>query len=75
MFNWWTINGTITNISGKPIKTVYVYLILRNPDGTVVFEPWDYEKIENLYIDETAAFEFSGITYNEGQTIELFLVY
>jgi len=74
-FDWWTINGTITNVSDKPIETVYVYLILRNPDGTADFETYRYEKIENLYIGETEPFEFSYINYNESQTVELFLVY
>ena len=71
----YTINGTITNISNKPIKTVYVYLILRNPDGTADFDPWCYEKIENLYIGETATFKFSLITYKEDQTVEILLIY
>jgi predicted PurR-regulated permease PerM len=74
-FDEYTINGTITNISNKPIETVCVYLILRNPDGTAIFNTWDYEKIENLYIGETAAFEFYGITYNENQAVEILLIY
>ncbi|MBA7468576.1 hypothetical protein ES707_03827 [subsurface metagenome] len=76
--HYWTctINGTITNISDKPIETVYVYLILRNPDGTAVFDTWDYDIIENLYIDETSPFEFSTVwDYDESQTVEIFLVY
>jgi len=72
---YWTINGTITNISDKPIETVYVYLILRNPDGTAVFNTWDYEEIKNLYIGETEPFEFSVYEYDESQTVEIFLVY
>ena len=71
----WTINGTITNISNKPIETVYVYLILRNPDGTTDFDTWDYVEIGNLYIDETAPFEFPYSSYDESQTVEIFLVY
>jgi hypothetical protein len=74
-FDWWTINGTITNISDKPIETVYVYLILRNPDGTADFSTSNYDEIENLYIGETATFEFSYVYYNESQTIEIFLIY
>jgi predicted PurR-regulated permease PerM len=75
LFDEYTINGTITNIGNKPIETVYVYLILRNPDGTSVFDTWDYEKIENLYIGETATFEFAYITYNENQSVEILLIY
>jgi len=72
----WTINGTITNVSNKPIETIYVYLILRNPDSTADFEDYRYEKIENLYIGETEPFEFQLIYEpTESQTIELFLVY
>ena len=74
-FDWWTINGTITNIGDKPIETVYVYLVLRNPDGTIDFSTSGYDKIENLYIGETATFEFSYIDYDESQTVEIFLVY
>jgi len=73
--DYWTINGTITNISDKPIETVYVYLILRNPDGTAEFESYNYVKIEDLYIGETAVFEFSYIVYDESQTVEIFLIY
>lgn len=73
--NWWTVNGTITNISDKPIERVYLYLILRNPDGTADFTPYDYEEIGNLYIGETAPFEFTLYDYNESQTVEIFLVY
>ena len=69
------IEGTITNISDKPIESVYVYLILRNPDGIADFSTYRYEEIESLYIGETASFEFFGITYDEGQTVEIFLVY
>jgi len=72
---YWTINGTVTNISDKPIQTLYVYLILRNPDGTAVFDPYEYEKIENLYIGETATFEFSIWDYDESQTVEFLLIY
>lgn len=71
----WTINGTITNISDKPIETVYVYLILRNPDGTADFDTWDYEEIGNLYIGETSPFEFPYSSYDGSQTVEIFLVY
>jgi valyl-tRNA synthetase len=46
----YTINGTITNIGNKPIKTVYVYLILRNPEGTADFSSFSHDVIENLYI-------------------------
>lgn len=74
-FDWYTINGTITNIGDKPVETVYVYLILRNPDGTADFSTSNYDKIENLYIGETAPFEFSYIDYDESQTVEIFLVY
>ncbi|MEM3761003.1 MAG: hypothetical protein QXZ02_07860 [Candidatus Bathyarchaeia archaeon] len=74
-FDWYIINGTITNISNKPIETVYVYLILRNPDGTAEFSTSNYDRIENIYVGETATFEFSYIYYNEGQTVEIFLVY
>jgi hypothetical protein len=64
----WTINGIITNISNEPIEIVYVYLILRNPDGTIDFSTSKYDKIENLYVGETQSFEFSYIYYNESQT-------
>lgn len=69
------IKGTITNIGDKPIEIVYVYLILKNPDGTCEFETYRYEKIENLYTGETASFEFSGIDYEEEQTVEIWLIY
>jgi len=75
MTNWYTVNGTITNIGDKPIKEVYVFLILRNPDGTIDFSPSYYDKIENLYMGESDTFEFALVTIEEGQTVELFLVY
>ena len=68
------VNGTITNIGDKPMENVCVYLILRNPDGTTDFSPYRYERIENLYIGESASFEIYA-EYDEGQTVELFLVY
>ena len=71
----WTINGTVTNISNKPIQTLYVYSILRNPDGTADFYPSEYEEIENLYIGETATFELSIYDYDESQTVEILLIY
>ena len=71
----WTINGTVTNISNKAIQTLYVYLIPRNPDGTADFDPFEYEEIENLYIGETATFEFSIYDYDESQTVEILLIY
>ena len=74
-WNEWTINGTVTNISDKPIQTLYVYLILRNPDGTADFDPYEYERIDDLYIGETATFEFSIYDYDETQTVEILLVY
>lgn len=72
---WYYLNGTITNIGSKPLEAVYVYVIFVNPDGTKDFSPYRYEKIEDLYMGETAAFEISLESYNEGQTAELFLVY
>lgn len=71
----WTVNGTITNIGDKPIEKVYVYLILRNPDGSADFRTYDYDLIENLYMGESETFEFTWITIEEGQTVEIFLVY
>lgn len=72
---WYYLNGTITNIGAKPIEVVYVYAILVNPDGTKNFSPYRYEKIEHLYIGETATFEIEITEYDESQTVELFLVY
>jgi len=54
---------------------VYVYLILRNPDGSADFRTYDYDLIENLYMGESETFEFTWITIEEGQTVEIFLVY
>lgn len=71
----YTVNGTITNISNKPIETVYIYLILRNPDGTADFDPYEFDTIESLYIDESTTFEFEWISIDETQTIEFLLIY
>jgi hypothetical protein len=71
----WTINGTVTNISDKPIKTIYVYVIFVNPNGTKEFSPYRYAVISDLYIGETATFSVNSEVYQENQTIELFLVY
>ena len=70
-----TVRGNITNIGNEPINEVYVYALLRNPDGTMYFDYWKYEKIENLYIGETASFEIWFYSYVEGQTVEIWLVY
>ena len=69
------VKGNITNISDKPIETVYVYVILRNPDGTTNFSTYNYEEIKNLYVGETAPFSVTIWDYDESQTVEIFLVY
>lgn len=71
----YTVNGTITNISNKPIEIVYIYLILRNPDGTAYFNPNKYDRIESLYIDESATFEFQTVYLEKTQTVEFLLMY
>ena len=70
-----TINGTMTNISNEPLETVYIYLILRNPDGTADFDPYKFDTIESLYIDESATFEFYSVFIDETQTVEFLLIY
>jgi type II secretory pathway pseudopilin PulG len=69
------VRGNITNIGNKPIKVVYVYAFLRNPDETIYFSPDDYEEIKDLYIGETASFEIWIYSYTAGQTVEIWLVY
>jgi hypothetical protein len=69
------VRGNITNIGDKPIKVVYVYALLRRPDGTIYFSPSSYEKIENLYMGETASFEIWLWSYTENQTVEILLIY
>lgn len=70
-----TVRGNITNISSNPIDEVYVYALLRNPDGIMYFDYWKYEKIVDLYIGETASFDILFCSYVEGQTVEIWLVY
>lgn len=70
-----TISGNITNISNEPIEEAYVYVILRNPDGTMYFTTYNYEEIENLYVGETAHFKITVYSCEEGQTVEIWLVY
>jgi hypothetical protein len=69
------VKGNITNIGDKPIKVVYVYAFLRNPDETIYFSPDDYEEIKDLYIGETANFEIWIYSYTASQTVEIWLVY
>jgi chaperonin cofactor prefoldin len=73
------LNGTITNIGDKPIETVYVYLIIRNPDDTADFRLYWRDEIENLYIGESATFEFTYISYDESwgitPIVEIFVIY
>lgn len=69
------INGTATNIGTKPLKEVYVYAILVNPDGTKDFSPYRYDVINDLYMGETATFRITVWKYDESQKVELFLVY
>jgi hypothetical protein len=71
----WTINGTLTNIGDEPIKTIYVYAIFVNPDGTREFSPYRYAIINDLYMGETATFSINTEVYKESQTVEIFLVY
>lgn len=74
-YEWTIISGNITNIGDKPIEEAYVYVILRNPDGTMRFDSYLYEKIEDLYIGETAYFDMTVYSYQEGQTAEIWLVF
>jgi len=74
-FDWTTVKGNITNISNNAIDEVYVYALLRKPDETIYFRDWSYEKIEDLYIGETASFEIGLSSYEEGQTVEIWLVF
>ncbi len=55
-----TVKGNITNISNKAMDEVWVYVILRNPDGTIYFDSWKYEIITDLYIGETTNFDIIG---------------
>ena len=71
----WIISGTITNIGNKPIGPIYVYRVLRNPDGTADFSTYDYVEVLHLFVGETRLFTFPSIDYDEIQTIEVFLVY
>jgi len=59
----------------KPLKEVYVYAILVNPDGTKDFSPYRYDVINDLYMGETATFRITVWKYDESQKVELFLVY
>lgn len=71
-----TISGNITNISNNAIEEVYVYALLRNPDGTMFFSYYDsYDRIVDLYIGETASFEIGLSSYVEGQKVEIWLVF
>ena len=56
-------------------EEIWVYVLLRNLDGTIYFRDWSYEKIEDLYIGETASFDILLLSYEEGQTVEIWLVY
>ena len=75
VFRTTKVRGNITNISNKSLKEVYVYVILRNQDGTMYFGTSDYEEIKDLYIGETANFEIWVYSYTEGQTVEFWLLY
>lgn len=71
----WTINGTLINVGDKPIKTIYIYVIFVNPDGSKDFSPYRYAVINDLYMGETATFSINSEVYQENQTVEIFLVY
>lgn len=71
----WVISGTITNIGDKPIGPIYVYRVLRNPDGTADFSTHTYVEILHLFVGEIKLFTFPSIDYDEIQTVEIFLVY
>lgn len=72
--NYCSITGSITNISNKPIGTVYVFLVVRNSDGTIDSTPDDYREINGLYMNETVPFEFTYLL-DEDQTVEIQLIY
>ena len=74
-YDWTRVKGNITNVSNKAIDEVYVYALLRKPDGTIFFSSYRYDRIVDLYIGETASFEISFYDYVEGQTVEIWLVY
>jgi len=74
-FKMTKVRGNITNIGDKPVKVVYVYAFLRNPDGTIYFSPDDYDEIKDLYMGETASFEIWINSYTADQAVEIWLVY
>ena len=74
-YDYTTVKGNITNISNEPVEEVWVYVILRNPDGTMYFDSWKYEIIADLYIGETASFDITCYSYVEGQNVEIWLVF
>jgi len=71
----WVISGTITNIGEKPIGPIYVYRVLRNPDGTADFSTHTYVEILHLFVGEIKLFTFPSIDYDESQTVEIFVIY
>jgi len=68
------VNGTVTNIGNKPVKELYIYAILVDPDGTRHFSPYDYDKVTDLYMGETATFAID-VAVEENQTVTLFVIY
>lgn len=69
------VRGKVTNIGNTPVKDLYVFVILRNPDGTSDFDPSDYDHLENIYPGETNEFEISLWEIKEDQKVELLLIY
>jgi len=69
------IRGNITNIGDELIDTVYVYIILRNPDGTSDFDPEMYDELENLSPGETVEFEVLHFGFYKEQPFEVLLIY
>jgi len=71
---WYYVNGTVTNTGNKPIKTVYIYAILVNPDGSKDFSPYRYATVSDIWMGETATFAIDISEYKEDQTVEFFVI-
>lgn len=51
-----TVKGNITNVSDKPMKRVYIFLLTFDKDG--MLEGYSIYTVENLAVNETNSFEF-----------------